>query len=116
MKKRNFIKKAVYPGGKKALIEFVKKNLKYPKEALKNKIEGDVLIKFKVNPTGKTFDIHTVNNIGYGCDKEAIRIVKKLKYSSALNRKIRVTTTKQIVIKFNLPKTTTLKIQYHITK
>tara|TARA_B100000700_G_C14668427_1_gene679649 strand:- start:298 stop:651 length:354 start_codon:yes stop_codon:yes gene_type:complete len=117
MKKKNFIKKAVYPGGKKALINFIKHNLKYPKEAIKNKIEGSVLVKFKVNHAGQTFDAHIISGIGHGCDKEAIRIVKKLKYPGGLNRNIRVTTNKKMTIKFKLPqKNNTLKIQYHITQ
>ena len=48
MKKRNFIKKSTYPGGKEALKKLIKENLKYPKEAIENKIEGNVLLKYKV--------------------------------------------------------------------
>ena len=103
MEEKNFIKKAHYPGGKKALQEFIKSNLKYPEEALKQKIEGDVRVKFKVNSLGKVFEAHIVRGINNGCDKEAIRIVKKLKYQKTSNRKIRVTTNKKITIRFRLP-------------
>ena len=76
-----------------------------------------MLIKFKVSNTGQTFDIHVVHGIGHDCDQEAIRIVKKLKYTGMLNRNIRVTTSKKMTIKFKLPqKKNTLQIQYHITK
>ena len=118
MEEKNFIKKANYPGGKKALQEFIKNNLRYPKEALKQKIEGDVLVKFKINSLGKVFEAHIVNGINYGCNKEAIRIVKKLKYQKTSNRKIRVTTNKKITIKFRLPfkKKKQLIINYEIIK
>jgi len=117
MKNKEFIKKATYPGGKEALRAFIKNNLRYPKEALKNKIEGSVLLKFKVRPTGSTFDIHVLSGIGHGCNKEAIRVVKELKYTGLLNRKIRVTTSKRITIKFRLPNVkTNLTIQYHVIK
>ena len=38
-KPESFIKHPIYPGGKKGLDEFVKSNLQYPEEALKNKID-----------------------------------------------------------------------------
>ena len=117
MKKKKFIKKSVYPGGNTALKEFIKKHLTYPTEALSESIEGDVLVKFKVNSIGNIFDAHIINGIGYGCNKEAIRIVKKLKYSKLLNRKLRVTTNKKITIKFRLPKNrNNLIINYEIIK
>ena len=54
MKKKKFIKKAIYPGGINQLRKFIKDNLIYPKEALTHNIEGNVLLKYKVNSLGKT--------------------------------------------------------------
>jgi len=103
VKKRNFIKKAIYPGGKIALREFIKKNLQYPKEAIRKRIEGDVLLKFKVNPNGKVIEPIIIKGIGHGCDQEAIRIIKTLKFQKKINRKVKVTTHKKITINFRLP-------------
>ena len=114
MKKRKFIKKAIYPGGKTALREFIKNNLKYPKEAICKKIEGDVLLKFKVNSSGEIMEPIVIKGIGHGCDKEAIRIVKLLKYQKKINRKLKVTTHKKITIRFRLPDENP-KINYIIT-
>jgi len=117
MKKLNFIKKSTYPGGTQALKRFINKNLRYPEDALKNQVEGNVLIKYKVNSLGEVFGIQVINGVGYGCDEEAIRLVKKLKYSKLLNRKIKVTTNKKISIKFRLPnRTKNIIINYQITK
>ena len=115
MKKRNFIKKSTYPGGKSAIQKFIKQNLIYPTEAIKQKIEGDVLLKFKVNSSGKVIDIIVLKGIGGGCDHEAIRIVKKLKYPKKINRKVKVTTHKKITIKFRLP-VPPIQINYTIVK
>tara|TARA_B100000530_G_C15887633_1_gene460128 strand:+ start:642 stop:797 length:156 start_codon:yes stop_codon:yes gene_type:complete len=49
VKKTNFIKKSNYSGRHEELKKFIKLNLKYPKEELLNKIEGNVILKFKVN-------------------------------------------------------------------
>ena len=111
MKEKKFVNKAIYPGGKNAIQDFIKTNICYPKEALSKQIEGDVIIKYKVNSSGIVVNTYIEKGIGYGCDKEALRIVKKLKYPKNINKKIRVTTSKKITIKFRLPK---LNINYTI--
>jgi len=113
-----FINKAVYPGGENELKKFIKKELKYPLIAKKNKIEGKVYLKFKINPRGKTYDVIVLRGIGHGCDKEAQRIVSLLKYEPPKNFKLKVTTYKKITIKFILPKDfkdDKIKINYIIT-
>jgi len=116
-KKKKFIQKSEYPGGIEGLRNFIKNNLKYPQNALENKIEGNVLIRYKVNSIGEIFNMQIIKGIGYGCDEEAIRIIKKLKYPKLLNRKIKVTTNKKISIKFRLPKRKdNIIINYQIIK
>ncbi len=79
-KPESFIKQPAYPGGKKALDEFVKSNLRYPEEALNNKIEGTVSVEYDVDVFGKVILAKVKHGIGYGCDEEALRIVELLKY------------------------------------
>lgn len=64
-----------YPGGDDSLHAFVQKNLIYPKEAKKKKIEGQVVLSFDVDATGKTQNVVTYKSLGYGCDEEAQRIL-----------------------------------------
>ena len=116
-KKKKFIQKSEYPGGIEGLRSFIKNNLKYPQKALENKIEGNVLVKYKVNSIGEIFNIQIIQGLGFGCDEEAIRIIKKLKYPKLLNRKIKVTTNKKISIKFRLPmRRDNIVINYQIIK
>src|ERR1700709_2744857 len=79
-KPESFIKQPRYPGGSKALEEFIRSNLKYPDEALENKIEGTVTLKYDLNVFGAVTDISVVHGIGYGCDEEAVRLVKMLQF------------------------------------
>jgi len=119
IKKIKFINKAIYPGGNSSLINFIKNNLKYPHQALKNKIEGKVFLKYKINPIGKVYDVFVIKGIGHGCDQEAIRLVKLLKYTPPKNRKLKVTTYKKINIPFKLPENKLKKniiIKYTIVK
>ncbi len=53
MKSKHFITKAEYPGGSEALKKFIKKNLRYPKEALMHRVEGSVFLRYEVNEKGK---------------------------------------------------------------
>ncbi|MCK4677604.1 MAG: energy transducer TonB [Bacteroidales bacterium] len=103
-KEKKFIELPRYPGGATAFKLFIRNNLDYPKEALREQIEGKVYVKFKVNNLGKVIDAEVRKGLGYGCDEEALRVVKKLIYEKAKNRGIRVTATMRTTINFRLPK------------
>ncbi len=98
------IKKPVYPGGRKAMAEFILNELTYPEKALKNKIEGMVIVKIDIDDTGKVIRAKIKKSVGHGCDEEAIRIVKLLKFYVTKMRKVRLTHHKTIKINFILPK------------
>ena len=116
MKSKEFIKKSEYPGGQSALRKFVLLNLRYPSEALINKIEGKVHLKYEVNEKGRIHSITIINSLGYGCDQEAIRIIKLLKYPKVNNRGIKVNTKLNLSIDFTLPTIKPSKINYIYTK
>ena len=116
MKKTKFIKQSTYPGGSKALKDFIKNNLIYPENAKKKGVQGDVIVQFKVNSNGDVNSPKIIKGIGYGCNEEALRVVRKLKYPKKINRKIRVTTYKKLKIKFQLPKQQQIKINYTIIR
>jgi protein TonB len=67
---------AEFPGGEDSLMMFVYSNLVYPTQALKEKIEGRVVCDFVVEKDGSISDIKILRSFGYGCDEEAVRIVK----------------------------------------
>ena len=74
------------------ITEHIRKNLKYPKRALKNKIEGDVFIQFEISKDGYFINFTTI-----GPDKiledEAYRIMAKLpkvKPGEYLDKKVNV--------------------------
>ena len=67
-----------FPGGEKALNQFLKSNLKMPEDALNNNVSGKVIIQFVVNTDGTISDIVIVQSLGYGCDAEAIRLIKAM--------------------------------------
>lgn len=111
---KQFIHLPLFPGGTKAFGEFLRQNLKYPEEAIKNRIEGKVYVSFQVNDSGDVIAATVLHGIGYGCDEEALRVVKLLKYDKAKNRGLRLISTVKSHIDFKLPIKTGL--QYTVVK
>ncbi len=100
-KEDTFIKPPFYQGGIKAMNELIYNNLKYPKEAAVQKIEGVVIIKYDINHLGNVTDAKVIKSIGYGCDEEALRVVKLLTFEVPKNpRKLKITFHKDIHIHF----------------
>jgi TonB family protein len=65
-----------YPGGDKGRMSFIAKNIKYPEEARKNDITGTVYASFIIEKDGSVSNPKIIRSIGYGCDKEVIRVIK----------------------------------------
>ncbi len=63
-----------------AMMKYIIENLVYPKEALQNKIEGKVRTKFTISSSGEILNVHIVGKrkLGYGCEEEAIRVIKSM--------------------------------------
>jgi TonB family protein len=68
----------VYPGGNKALKEFLDKNLHYPLEAKNAGISGTVQVTFLVDNEGRVQNIKVKHGISLECDAEAIRVTALL--------------------------------------
>jgi len=66
-----------FPGGDKALIEFIGKNLKLaPMADCEHGIPGAVYLRFIVTKKGTITNVQVVRSLDPACDKEAIRIAK----------------------------------------
>ena len=103
--KKKFIKVPRYLGSKKSFQEFVAANLVYPPEALKNKIEGVVHLSYMVNDKGGVYALSVDHGIGFGCDDEALRLVRMMKFAPVKNRGMKVSSKQRTRIEFRLPKT-----------
>ena len=67
-----------FPGGNEAFFSYIKTNLKYPVKAKRANIEGKVFVAFIVTASGKVRSVEVMRSLGYGCDQEAIRLVKNM--------------------------------------
>lgn len=64
-------------GGMKAFNKYLKKNLKYPKQARRMGVEGKVFLEFIVDKDGSLTNIKVLKGIGAGCDEEAVRVIRQ---------------------------------------
>jgi protein TonB len=65
-----------FKGGKKAMSNFINQNLIYPNNADKNGIRGTVDFSCTVTKDGKLKDVKMIKALGFGCNEEALRLVK----------------------------------------
>lgn len=66
-----------YPGGIQAFYEYVGKNIHYPSNARRMDVEGTVYVQFVINEDGTLSEITSTKGIGFGCDEEALKVLRK---------------------------------------
>ncbi|WP_234735711.1 energy transducer TonB [Tellurirhabdus bombi] len=57
--------------------EYVRSQKKIPLAATENQVSGTVKLRFKVRKNGTLTQIRVVKGLGYGCDEEAIRLIRE---------------------------------------
>jgi len=92
-----------FPGGVRAMREFLADNLKYPQIAREAGIQGPVYIYFVVWKDGSIRNVSVKRGIGGGCDEEAVRVVKSMPvWNPGFQRNISVNVECVLPIKFKL--------------
>ena len=67
-----------FPGGSSEMNKFISQNMRYPKTALENGIQGTVYVSFVVQKDGKITGIQVMRSAGEILDEEAIRVIKSM--------------------------------------
>lgn len=68
----------VFPGGEKAMLEFLSTNIKYPESAKQAKTEGRVTVQFVVGSDGACRDFKVLRGVSPDLDAEAIRVLSSM--------------------------------------
>jgi TonB family protein len=90
-----------FKGGLDAMLNFLKKNIRYPEKAKKSGVQGTVFVQFVVSKTGEISDVKILRGISQECDEEAIRVVKTMpNWTPGQNEGKDVPVMFQIPIKF----------------
>jgi TonB family protein len=102
-KDKDFVKAAYFEGGRAGIEAYVKKELRYPKEALEARVEGTVSVRYTVDFKGKVIEAGIIAGIGHGCDEEALRIVRSMQFRVPEDGKIKSKYSNKLHIHFRLP-------------
>ena len=93
-----------FPGGQKALMEFMGKNIKYPTVSQETGVQGKVIVQFVVDKDGSIINPTVVRSIDPYLDKEALRVIKSMpKWKPGMQR------GKAVRVKYTVP--VTFKLQ-----
>jgi TonB family protein len=96
---------AYFEGGKAAMDEHIRTHLNYPSAAVAHKIEGTVHLYLDIDNKGKVTHVKVISGIGYGCDEEAMRVVKLMRFKVEKQRATHIIYHHKLQIHFRLPNT-----------
>ncbi|MDF2438992.1 MAG: hypothetical protein K0Q95_3368 [Bacteroidota bacterium] len=89
-----------FPGGEKAMADFLRKNIFYPMKEMNKGITGTCYVTFIVDTDGSIINPRIRRGVpnGEGCDKEALRVVRMMpKWKPGTQN------GKLVKVEFNLP-------------
>ncbi len=93
-----------FVGGRDAMLKFIGKNIKYPRDAEQKGIEGRVIVGFTVDKTGEITDVHILKGVSATMDKEAERVVKMMPpWKPGKNNGVAVKVKFKVDIVYKLP-------------
>lgn len=67
-----------FPGGMKELLKFLQDNLKYPENAMKNNVQGRVIVQFVVEKDGTPTEFKVARSVDPDLDAEALRVLQTM--------------------------------------
>jgi len=98
------IKLAEPAGGKRAYDRYLQNSIRYPQQALDNRVKGRVTVQFTVRSDGSLDEFNVIKGLGYGCDEEVMRLVKEgPKWSPTTEDSVPVDSEVRVRVKFALP-------------
>lgn len=93
-----------YPGGMKYFKRYIDRNLKYPEEAKKNKIEGVVVMQFVVEKNGDITNPRVMRRLDESLDSVAMNLIKGMpRWIPASDHRIKVRCKYSVPIAFKIP-------------
>lgn len=87
-----------YPGGMKEMLKFLQENVKYPENAMKNNVQGRVIVQFVVEKDGTPTEFKVARSVDPDLDAEALRVLQTMpKWKPGMQR------GKIVRVKFTVP-------------
>lgn len=67
-----------FPGGMKELLKFLQENVKYPENAMKNNVQGRVIVQFVIEKDGTPTEFKVARSVDPDLDAEALRVLQTM--------------------------------------
>jgi len=67
-----------FPGGEKALFEYISLHVRYPADAHQNGVQGKIIVRFTVNESGKVENAVILRGVYPSIDAEGLKVVSSL--------------------------------------
>ena len=64
-------------------LDVLQSRIRYPASAMNANVEGRVVIQMLVDETGKMSSPTVIKSLGYGCDEEALRVIRGARFEPA---------------------------------
>jgi protein TonB len=86
------------------VLSYVKNNIRYPEQAVEIHAQGTVYVSFVVEKDGSISNVDVLNKqkVGYGCEEEAIRVIKSGKWKAGKNNGQAVRVQLTLPVKYQL--------------
>lgn len=92
-----------FPGGEKALFQFLSKNITYPEKSKRRGVEGLVYVNFTIEKDGSISNINVLQGVNDEIDAEAVLVVSMMpKWSPAKYDGEHVSVSYNLPLKFSL--------------
>lgn len=93
-----------FPGGMKEMLKFLQENMKYPENAMKNNVQGRVIVQFVVEKDGTPTEFKVARSVDPDLDAEALRVLQTMpKWKPGMQR------GEVVRVKFTVPVSFTLQ-------
>ena len=67
-----------FPGGENAMLNYIASHLRYPSVSEENGVQGLVMVRFVVLPSGRVGEVKVIKGLDRYCDREAERVIRSL--------------------------------------
>lgn len=120
-KDKHFVHAPVLEGGDESIGKIIGENIRYPEAALAQRVEGTVSLNYTIGGNGRVIRAEVTEGIGHGCDEEALRLVKLLRFSVKRTQGLNVYHHRTLQIHFKLPPPPkpvappSMQVQYQLT-
>jgi Gram-negative bacterial TonB protein C-terminal len=74
----NWFRISFYEKGTEAFYNYLGKHIRYPYTARNTFTQGQLFLSFRIDDNGEMVNLKLINDIGKGCGKELLRVIKKV--------------------------------------